>query len=370
MFAGPTEARRRAAERMFCTDERLRPLAYMLLALATAQTAFAGVVQTLDGRLEGNVTFADGRVEVSGKAVPWENVVYAMPQGLARTLRASGAAHLFGGDLWHGEIVRLSDNRLSLRSPFLGPREIEWQFVRAVEFQPAEPPDVRGGAATLYRDKGEPVPGNLLWIDEKRLAIDSPLGVLTLPREGAVYYDAGAAARTAPGAGNDRVGLIDGTVIRCTAKPAAGAVQVEHPVLGTVRLAAAAVRYVRREDPRVRSLGRADQAGPAGLCLEAMRLEPKRAVNCGLKQDAGKKVRLMARVGPIDGAKGDAHLRIGTGAKTAFEMDFGPGAAAVPLSLELPDADGLVLEVDLGPRLGFPCGVVLEDPLLVVLGPP
>jgi hypothetical protein len=379
------------------SGKRLKTLVAITMLLASGPAA-AGVVQTFDARLEGDVTFADGRLDVAGKAAPWNTVIYALPQTSARTLSAAGAVRLAGGEVWRAEILTLSNKRLAVRSALLGAREIDLGLVSQLEFtaaraaSPAPADDAQDPAAgTLYREKGEPVPGTLLWVDETHLALDSPLGVLTLPREGLVRYKFPDRARAAPAGGGDRVGLIDGSVISGAAKPVAGGVQIEHPILGTMKFAAGLIQYVRRGDARVADLvagvpasmttsGVFEKAAAAkpilvsyqgGAKTEKMqhlaaeRLEPKTVVRYELRQEAGKKVRLTGRASPIEGGRGDAVLRISAGGKTLFERTIAPGAATVPLAVDLPEAKELVLEVDFGPRIAFPCGVLLEDPLLI-----
>ena len=371
------------------------------LAVAAAGPAAAGVVQTLDARLEGDVTFADGRLEVAGKAAPWDTVIYAMPQAAARTLSAAGAVCLAGGEVWRAEILSLSNKRLAVRSALLGAREIDIGLVAQLEFaapragSPAPAEDAQHPAAgTLYREKGEPVPGTLLWIDAARLALDSPLGVLTLAREGLVRYSFPGAARAAPAGDTDRVGLVDGSVLLAAARPVAGGVRIEHPILGTMKLGAGLIRYVRRGDPRVSDLvagvprtvatsGVFEKAAAASLILvsyqgdfgaertrhlAAERLTPKTTIKYDLRPETGKRRRLTGRASPIEGARGDAVLKISAGGKTVFEQTFAPGAATVLLAIDLPEAKDLRLEVDFGPRIAYPCGVLLEDPLLITAG--
>ncbi|MCX5683736.1 MAG: hypothetical protein NT049_08630 [Planctomycetota bacterium] len=382
----------------------LKTLCQLVLLIVAAAPAWAGgVVQTLDARLEGDVAWADGGLSVAGKPVAWDAVVYALPQAVAAGATSGGAMRLDGGEVWRGDIVGLAAKRLTVRSTLLGAREVETDRVRELWFLGAAcadgPEAVSSAAAagTLYRDKGEPIPGTLLWVDETRLAIDSPLGVLTLPREGAVRYSfpagaAGAKAQVQP-AGADLVGLVDGTLLRGAVKPKAGGVEVVHAVLGTLAVPAANIRYVRRSDARVtdliarlsgavkeqdilsagaaggtRDVRAGDGAAPAGQCLASMRLQPRATAACTLAQGTGKQLRLTGRIEPVPGARGDARLRVTVGGKTVFEKDLAPGAAALPLAVDLPEGGDLGIEVDFGKRIGFPCGVVLEDPLLIVRG--
>jgi len=381
----------------------LKTIVFIALLLA-ATPALACVVNTQGGRTEGDVRFSDGCLEVGGKTVPWNEVLYAAQDRARRTLSASGAVHFAGREVWRADILGLSGKRLAIRSALLGSREIDPALVSALDFlapQPvgagsawAEgvPRPAAGAAGTLYRQEGEPVPGTLLWIDETRLAIDSPLGVLTLAREGLVRYEFPAGRKAAPAPGLDEVGLVDGSILRAAAKPVPGGVQIEHPVLGTLKLGDELIQFIARQPPGVIDLGsRApdsvtqsgilDKSGPARPAvitsqrpaaagttrsMTALRLEPKTAMKWDLKAEAGKQARLSGRIGPVEGARGDARLRVLAGGKTLLEKTIGPSAAVEPLTLDLAQAQELVLEVDFGTRIGFPCGIVLEDPIVVV----
>ncbi|MBE3099528.1 MAG: hypothetical protein IMZ44_20615 [Planctomycetes bacterium] len=363
----------------------------LLLALAPPLGA-AGIVQTADARLEGDMAWADGCVVVSGKAVPWDSVVYVLPLGQAAAPAGAGAVRWADGEVWRADIARLSGGKLSVRSALLGTQEIEARQVAAVEFVPGAAAPGGAAAGALYRDKGEPIPGTLLWIDETRLAIDSPLGVLTLPREGALGYVFPAGPKSAAG-GPDEVGLADGSILRGTLRPTAKGLDLRHTVLGTVNIDAAQVRFVTRYGARATDLTRlapasvtatgllgkmpaeaavtcrrAGDAGWAGgRALAVMTLQPKTVVAFKLPQ-AGAGARLVARIAPADGARGDVHVRIAAGGTVVFEEDLAPGAKPMPVVADLPQAARLTIEVDFGRRLGFPCGACIEDPLLISRG--
>jgi len=378
-------------------------------------TAIAGVVQTVDARLEGDLAWADGCVAVSGKAVPWDAVVYVLPLGQAAAPgpvrppvlgAGAGAVRWANGEVWRADIARLSGGKLSVRSALLGTQEIEARQAAAVEFVPGAAAPGGAAAGALYRDKGEPIPGTLLWIDETRLAIDSPLGVLTLPREGALGYVFPAGPKPAAGrrvaqvTGPDEVGLADGSILRGTLRPTAKGLDLRHAVLGTVNIDAGQVRFVTRYGGRATDLTRlapasvtatgllgkmpaeaamtcrrAGDAGWAGGAYAAvMTLQPKTVVEFKLPQaGAGARVtwatlRLVARIAPADGARGDVHVRIAAGGTVVFEEDLAPGAKPMPVAADLPQAARLTIEVDFGRRLGFPCGACIEDPLLISRG--
>ena len=375
-------------------------VAMALVALTVSTALSAGVVRTLDARLEGDVVFADGRIEVGNKSVPWDAVVYIMPDGRARTLGTPGAVRLVGGQVWRADILRLSAGRLTIRSRLWGRREIDAAGVTAIEFARGAPKADGAKPATLYREDGEPIPGSLLWIDPSRLAIDSPLGVLTLSRKGLLCYVFGpAAARPADAPAADEVGLVDGTVLRGRAKPAQGGVSLQHATLGTLTLGAKMIRYIRRHNAPAVDLaevwtrsapaaasasitshgltGRTPQGRPVEVIhagdeqrggatyLTAVRVRPKSVVRYRLPQAAGGSVKLTGRMGPVEGARGDVRIRIAAGDRVLLEKEFAPDAGEVALRLDVPAGSELVFDVDFGRRIGFPAGICLKDPLLI-----
>ena len=367
-------------------------VATALVAFTVSAAHSAGVVRTFDDRLEGHVVFRDGSVEVGGKAVPWAAIVYAMPDGHVRTLGDPGAVRLVGGEVWRGDVLRLSAGKLTVRSRLSGERQIDTARVTAIEFAHGAPKADGARPATLYREDGEPIPGSLLWIDPSRLAIDSPLGVLTLSRRRLLCYvfdraDAGPAKAGAP----DEVGLVDGTVLRGRATPAQGSLRLEHATLGALTLDARMIRYLRRHNARAvdlatlapASVTSAALAGetpqgrpvevvfngqakrPGATCLAAVHVRPKSVVRYRLPQDAGGSLKLSGLLGPLEGAGGDVRIRIAAGDRVLLDQEFAPDADDVPLRLSVPAGGELVFDVDFGKRIGFPAGVRLEDPLLV-----
>jgi hypothetical protein len=78
------------------------------------------------------------------------------------------------------------------------------------------------------------------------------------------------------------------------------------------------------------------------------------------------KTIFRATIQPIEGAGGEATVRIRSGGKVLAEVAVGPGSGPAPISLELADANDLSIEVSFADRLKFPCGAILGDPLLIL----
>jgi hypothetical protein len=69
---------------------------------------------------------------------------------------------------------------------------------------------------------------------------------------------------------------------------------------------------------------------------------------------------------PLPGTRGDLRLRVVAAGKALLEQELAADADWKPLALDVPRAGELVIEIDFGKRIRFPCGVVLCDPHVVV----
>lgn len=381
----------------FCTALRIPIGAWgmcLVAALAVAQApARADVVQARGARLEGGLGFADGQLAVAGKPVAWKDVLYVIRAQRTRSIRAPEALRMTSGELWFVDLQSLSGKTLKVRFMLSGAREIDLKLVHAIDFLPGlEPPRPEDKVGALHREKGEPIPGSLLWIDSDRLAIDSPLGVLTLDRSGSSRYLFGN--KLAPSGDSHEVSLVDGTTLRGKVAPVKGGVEIEHAVLGKLVIPERALRSVlRRVDGAVSLAAIAPRsvkavplvasgvapevvryaesggtpAWPGGLeCLRGIRIQPKTTVTYRLPGQGGRKAVLMTTLSPVGRARGDVQVRFAAGGKAILERKLGPEHKSETLALDVPAGADLAVEVDFGPRIAFPCGVMLGDPHVVL----
>ena len=364
--------------------------AALLFALWGLPAVRADVVQTLQGRIEGATQFKADGLAAGTQSVRWDDVVYLVRDSVGRTLPAPQTVRLANGEVWGAELLGVAAKRIRLRFSLFGKQEIDLGLVSALEFVPGLSADPSLKPNTLYREEGEPIPGSLLWIDEKKIAMDSPLGVLTMPRHGASRLVLSKGLPTAARPNEDEVGLIDGSVLRGTLRPGAGQVVLDHAVLGKVPIPAGAVRFVWRHPASVVYLAELVRqsvdavpliaqtvppetvtygAGPsreAAGSARGIRIWPKCTVRYATGKAGGQKVLLRTTVGPVDGARGDVRVRIAAGDRALFEKEFAPEDKGESLSLEVPDGGLLVFEVDFGKRMRFPCGAALGEPHLVI----
>lgn len=372
--------------------------------------ALGDVVRTRAGRLEGAARFREGRIEIGGKPIAWDDLLFVIREPKGRPPSARSAVRLTTGERWRADLLGLSGKTLSVRLPLFGERQLDLGRLATLDFIACPEPANGLKAGTLYRDKGEPIPGKLLWLDARQVAIDSPLGVLELPRASAVRYVVGHASAPAPATGEDEVLLADGSLLRGRATPGSDTLALEHATLGKLsfpsHVVAAVVRhpagvhYLAEVQPdeiarapllvlpssvaRVGLLNagwehpaRADagwghpayshDAGGHGIpaCLKGWRVEPKASLRYRLPKGAGGKRMLRCGLEPLAGSKGSIRLRVVAGDRVLFDKELQPESAWPALDLTIPDGDGLTIEVDFGAKIRFPCGVVLCDPHVV-----
>ncbi len=77
--------------------------------------------------------------------------------------------------------MRLEKDQIVIQSPLFKQREVPLDQIASIEFKPGK--TIGGEPGTLYRDQGEPIPGKLVWIRDKDIAIDCELGIVPVPRQ-------------------------------------------------------------------------------------------------------------------------------------------------------------------------------------------
>jgi hypothetical protein len=355
--------------------------------LGAANGVCDGVAVTRGGRLSGRIAFRDDGISVGGKTVRWDDVLF-VARGGARRLTAPQAVRFENGEVWTGDILRLSAGKLGVRGPLFGEREVVVGDVAQLAFAAWHSLDGELSPNTLYRKSGEPVPGSLIWIDETHIAMDTPLGVLKLDRDAASRYVVQPVnpARP-PKPATDTVFLFDGTVLHGRLAPSNGGLRLEHAKLGTVDVPGAVVRAVLRRPEDVACLAEeafaSVEAAPLVteareperiICqpavpgedgdaewLTALRMWPRTTLSIPVKAPGTLRGRLCLE----NGSRGSARVRIQAKGKTLLDQALRPGAQAAPLSVAVPGSAQLVVEVDFDGPVRFPCSVLLADPHVI-----
>jgi hypothetical protein len=356
----------------------------------------AGMVQTATGRWEGMVALGGETVKVGDRQVAWSEVLYLRLDDAGRASTRPQRVLLKNGERWSVELVRLADKQLVVRSELFGEKKFDPNLVAALEFAAPPASHFVSKPRTLYRTRGEPIPGPLLSFDTEKLSIDSPFGVLNLDRDGLISYAFAEPTSGAESQGEEVV-LLDGTILRGRFYPASEESKLDHPLLGTVKLPNKIVSAVVRHTPamldlteqtpralRTWPLTAADRDAAVQFqvlrgdrrerlprtAVKGLQIEPKTVVRFPVLRAEGKSVRLCSLLVPANGMVGDAVLRVRAGKEVLLEREAKAGGAAIEVAVEVPAAVAEIeIEIDFGTRLRFPCGVVLADPHLVFTKP-
>jgi hypothetical protein len=366
-------------------------LAVALMLIATSVQA--GTVETVAGRFDGPISFHADGVKVGEKQVAIGEVLYlyADPAQKVATGKAQpikSLVRLRTGEVWIGPIAGASSKEVKVTNGWFGKKAFSLKQVSVLDFMPHEPITVAEKRKTLYRKPGKPLPGAIVWIDKKSLGLDSPLGTVTLRRQGLVRYvmDNKPAPVVTNEKAQDEVGLADGNVFRGQIEMKDGEIIFTHPVGGRATFPAKIVSYIIRHTPAMVELSalphekiKAEHVGLAkgtqlamlgrstAKCVRSVRLEPKIAIRYALPARDGKKLVLRATLAPVAPARGDAQIKFSVGGRTVLQKVISASDSRVPVEIVLPEGKELTIDVDFGPLLRFPCGAVLQDAHLVLV---
>jgi len=363
-----------------------------LLLGALGAAGQTGIVRTRDARLEGDVTMNPATVRVGTNTVPWDAVLYVLFDPAVRTLPLPHRVRCLNGEEWVGEITALSTGKLTFRFDLFGPREVPSANLAFLDFSSEIPPQAPKAAGTLYLRDGDPLPGTLLWIDPQQLALESPLGVLTVSRERVLRYVFPAGARASRGVSrSDEVRLVDGTILQGSLQVGTNQITLRHPAIGELRIPTAAVRSITKSPPDVLFLANlspelAKSGGLFGTTGGQSRLLIQRhdhpsAIRQGflttlqipaqttqvyrLGEAAASGGVFHAWLGPVLGARGTAKVALMAGTNSLWEREVKAGETLAQVSVPIPIARELAIKVEFAERIGFPSGVCLADAFLL-----
>nr|NIP92291.1 hypothetical protein [Akkermansiaceae bacterium] len=292
-----------------------------------------------------------------------------------------GAIRLLNGEVWRAGLQNVEgvghEQSIGIQSKTLGTRKVPLASLASMEFV-AGGPDAPREPGTLYRIGGEPIPGKLVWVRQKDIALDCALGVIPLPRQSVERFVL-ARARPAPPE-SDTIGLTDGSLLYGQTGFDGSQLVVNHETLGELRLDWNVVRYLRRHVAGIDWLEQlamtvVERVGPAlpppvprwheghdHDHRRAVRIMPNTVVRFALKTGPQRSGLFRSELAAVPGCRADLKVSVLAGEATLWQQRVAAGSAPIPLSLELPDAGELTIEVEFDGPLAFPCGIDLRDP--------
>ncbi len=342
---------------------------------------------TREGLEEGRLKWTDdGRLQLEGRDIRFESVKSIFLERGPAASPPHQAIGLRSGEQWFVHLHELKeDGLLEFTSPLFGRRSIEIEKVASLEFSPGTDPAKANRPGILYRTEGRPLPGKLLWVKHDNVAVDSPLGIIPMPRKDLHRYVLPGKPAQAD-ASLDELGMVDGTVLLGTLGFNEGKVQLLHPVLETLQVDWKSIRYIVRSGNGISWLSdlertSAESVGPLGRkpfqdasktraegsrFLTTLRVSPQTTLRYKLTGSGEREFRAI--LSSIPGSRGDATVVLAASGKEFYRQSVTGGDAARTLKLPVPEGDALELRVEFGERMAYPCGIDLGDAQIAMVG--
>ena len=338
-----------------------------------------GMVISSGGRTQGILKLENGQLYCEDKP-PGGEIFLAVNPLPENSPRLPGAVHLLDGEIWNAEIRTVEGagkkKVLNIRSQIFGEKKIPLSAIASMEFVAGAPDDSRE-PGTFYRRDGDPLPGSLIWVRAKDIAIRSPLGVIPVPRASALRF---VLAKPPPQAqhSGDEIGLTDGSVLFGTTRFDGNQLLLQHETLGELQLAWNAVHYLRRNIPGLIWLDTVPQTvmeaiGPAlpppapritttvtESHTRSLRIMPHTVLRLSLPAPHGPGV-FRGQLHPVPGNRAKLEVTALDGSSPVWTRKIAADSPPIPLSPALSRGEELTLKIAFDGPLAFPCGIDLRD---------
>ncbi len=334
-----------------------------------------GTVQTLQRRRVGTIAIRSDRLQVDNQGIEFSNVLQAIGKNESKQTELLSGLRMANGEVWFGKIAGFKRGKVLIHSPLFAQREVPLAQIATIQFKPGKTTGNTPG--TLYRDTGEPITCRLVWIRDKDVAVNCSLGVIPVPRGSIQRLVVGSVSapklRT-----QDEVALLDGHLLKGELKIAEDHLQLTHELLGVLNFEWGAVKHFRRAVSGVTWLEQlegkvVDRVGPVmpppaptsvrpgdGGYLHAIRMMPRTVTKYEFSTEPAQRV-LHAVLAPVPGCKAGFSVRVRDGERLLWQQQISAESKPIEVAIDLQQASAILIEVDYGDRLAFPCGVDLRD---------
>ena len=342
----------------------------------------ADTIWTQTGRQSGELHWKNAQLLLNRDPIKPDEIKSISRKTKAKRNVYPHAVHFRNGEIWQVEILTLTNDKLALRGNPFGERTVDLSSVVTLEFSSKPERSGTSRAGVLYRISGRPLPGKLTWIKKDDIAIDCALGIIPLPRTGLIEYKIPGSIIKKDKGPMDEIGLVDGSILRGKVGLEDEKIILEHPVLETVGIPWEKLRYLIRSDKRTRWLNdfedrKVDTSGPLGKhpgvehldlrkadkpSLSAVRVFPQTVLRYKLPTKGQSDSRVLrTSISPVPGSLGDATITLSLGNKEFYKKELSAESETENISIPLPAGNDLVVRVDFGKRLSYPCGIDMHD---------
>lgn len=350
------------------------------------------VVWVGEERLSGDLRWLGEELFVGDRRLDPESVrSLSLGADQSNDQSTSGFIVFRNGERWQCIIESLAKGTISINGSLLSlPRKIELSSVHSIHFgsdsRQRDNTVLRPGV--LYRTTGSPVPGKIAWIKKDDLALESPLGVLPIPRQGLLAYVFPDSPVNPPPSILDEVGLKDGSLFFGKVRFENEKVfSLERSGQDPLQVSWEKLHYLIRSGKETFWLNglassSTESHGPLGPgegvlsmdyrrasepSLFALRVLPKTSLNYRIPTGfpAGKTL-LQTHLAPLPNSRGTVTFTLSVAGKEFYRKIVTPDSIPEKLSIPLPEGEELTVLVDFEERIVYPCGVDMHDAHLAV----
>lgn len=351
-------------------------------------TIDAGFAQLIDSgkRISGPFNLKEGKItNDKNESTPFENTLSIFTNKPVTFQGNADFIRFRNGEVWYGKITGIEDQKINFQTSFAGNQSIPLNQIWMLEFNKKEKsPDNGTQPSTLYRLQGEPIPGKLIWIREKDIAIESPLGIIPIPRQGIRRFVVSAQKSQETNTG-DELALADGTRIRgdVIIDEAGDHLSVTHDIVGKLRFPLNGIHSLKRRPKNVAWLSdlRAKTYKAIGpiipppspklikslkSSITSLKVNPESRITYSVPELSPGKIIFRSTIVPGQGNRGSVITSLGTLDKTTT-TNINPDSKEQLVQIIIEPGSELELKVNFQGRLIFPCAIELRDAHFVSL---
>jgi len=348
----------------------------------------SGFAQLIDSgkRISGPFNLKEGKItNDKNESTPFENTLSIFTNKPVNFQANVDFIRLKNGEFWSCKITGIEDQKINVQTTFAGNQSIPLNQIRMLEFnKKAKGPENGNQPGTLYRLQGEPIPGKLIWIREKDIAIESPLGIIPIPRQGIrrfVVSDQNSQETNS----RDELALTDGTRIRgdVIIDDAGDHLSVTHDIVGKLRFPLNGIHSLKRRPKNVAWLSdlRAKTYKATGpiipppspkiikslkSSITSLKINPQSRITYSVPELSPGQILFRSTIVPGQGNRGSVVTSLGSLNKnTTTNID--PDSKEQLVQIMMEPGSELELKVNFQGRLIFPCAIELRDAHFVSL---